>query len=158
DTITIERVLFGRNQEQRTAWRMELRDALKRTRIGSASTEQAPGEIGVAIRAQAEVIPIRAPEAPSGSGTTPGNLWRYAAPYRGLAAMTEEDSDYFFGRTQEIVEVLDALAAPGRLPVLIGNSGVGKSSLAQAGVLAALKRQAWPEHGRANAWPPVFQN
>ena len=32
-----------------------------------------------------------------------------------------------------------------RLPVLLGNSGVGKSSLAQAGVLAALKRQAWPE-------------
>ena len=34
--------------------------------------------------------------------------------------------------------------------MLIGNSGVGKSSLAQAGVLAALKRQAWPER-RASA-------
>src|SRR6516162_8846516 len=32
DTITIERVLFGRSQEQRIAWRMELRDALRRTR------------------------------------------------------------------------------------------------------------------------------
>jgi hypothetical protein len=32
DVITIERVLFGRSQEQRTAWRMELREALKRTR------------------------------------------------------------------------------------------------------------------------------
>ena len=32
---------------------------------------------------------------------------------------------------------------------LIGNSGVGKSSLAQAGVLAALKRQAWPGKARA---------
>ena len=46
-----------------------------------------------------------------------------------------------------------------RLPVLIGNSGVGKSSLAQAGVLAALKRQAWPEEaGAPNAWPAVFQD
>ena len=33
--------------------------------------------------------------------------------------------------------------------MLIGNSGVGKSSLAQAGVLAALKRQAWPGRSRA---------
>jgi len=74
--------------------------------------------------------------------------------------MKEEDSDYFFGRKFEIVEVLSALAsAPDRLPVLIGNSGVGKSSLAQAGVLAALKRQAWPENAQApNAWPAPFQD
>ena len=74
--------------------------------------------------------------------------------------MTEADSDYFFGRGRETVDVLSALAAaPDRLPVLIGNSGVGKSSLAQAGVLAALKRQAWPEEGGApNAWPQVFED
>ena len=90
----------------------------------------------------------------SGVGGRPSELWRYASPYRGLEAMEEKDSDYFFGRTRETIEALEALAAPGRLPVLIGNSGVGKSSLAQAGVLAALKRQAWPDkalrprHGR----------
>jgi formylglycine-generating enzyme required for sulfatase activity len=91
----------------------------------------------------------------------PRELWRHTAPYRGLAAMEEKDSDYFFGRTRETIEVLDILgASSGRLPVLIGNSGVGKSSLAQAGVLAALKRQAWPEddQGAANAWPHVFAN
>jgi formylglycine-generating enzyme required for sulfatase activity len=95
----------------------------------------------------------------SGGGTTPGELWRYTSPYRGLEAMEEKDNDYFFGRARETVEVLNALAAPDRLPVLIGNSGVGKSSLAQAGVLAALKRQAWPEEVSApNEWPTVFQN
>jgi formylglycine-generating enzyme required for sulfatase activity len=95
----------------------------------------------------------------AGGGTNPGELWRYTSPYRGLEAMEEKDSDYFFGRTRETVEVINALAAADRLPVLIGNSGVGKSSLAQAGVLAALKRQAWPEETRArNAWPAVFQN
>src|SRR5580704_7511336 len=84
-------------------------------------------------------------DAASGGGTRPGELWRYTQPYRGLEAMEEKDSDYFFGRKTETVEVLSALAgAPDRLPVLIGNSGVGKSSLAKAGVLAALKRQAWP--------------
>jgi formylglycine-generating enzyme required for sulfatase activity len=86
-------------------------------------------------------------------------LWRYASPYRGLAAMEEKDSDYFFGRGRETVTLLSALAsAPNRLPILMGNSGVGKSSLAQAGVLAALKRQAWPEDLRAEEWPMAFRD
>jgi hypothetical protein len=33
-------------------------------------------------------------DAAAGGGTTPKALWRYSAPYRGLAAMTEEDGDY----------------------------------------------------------------
>jgi hypothetical protein len=97
--------------------------------------------------------------AASGVGTSPGDLWRYTSPYRGLEAMEEKDSDYFFGRERETVDVLEALAKPDRMPVLIGNSGVGKSSLAKAGVLAALKRQAWPDGaGASNAWPRVFRN
>jgi formylglycine-generating enzyme required for sulfatase activity len=96
----------------------------------------------------------------SGSSASPGELWRYTSPYRGLAAMEEKDSDYFFGRKRQTVDVLSTMAAaPERLPVLIGNSGVGKSSLVQAGVLAALKRQAWPEETRpSNEWPAVFQD
>ena len=87
-----------------------------------------------------------------------GERWRYTSPYRGLSAMEEKDSDYFFGREREIVEVLSVLAAePARLPVLLGNSGVGKSSLAQAGVIAALRRQAWPEHAGAGPWPAAFK-
>jgi hypothetical protein len=98
-------------------------------------------------------------DAASGNGTRPGELWRYTSPYRGLAAMEEKDGDYFFGREGETVDVLSALAAaPDRLPVLLGNSGVGKSSLAQAGVLAGLKRQAWPERADAQPeWPHAFQ-
>jgi len=98
--------------------------------------------------------------AAAGGGPNQGELWRYASPYRGLEAMEEKDSDYFFGRRRETIEVLSALSsAPDRLPVLIGNSGVGKSSLAQAGVLAALKRQAWPDGGNAaEAWPAPFHD
>ncbi len=98
-------------------------------------------------------------DAAAGNGTGLGELWRYTSPYRGLAAMEEKDSDYFFGRQQETVDAISALAAAAdRLPVLLGNSGVGKSSLAQAGVLAALKRQAWPEGARApGAWPQPFR-
>jgi hypothetical protein len=85
--------------------------------------------------------------------------WRYTSPYRGLSAMEEKDSDYFFGREQETIEVLRVLASqPRRLPILLGNSGVGKSSLAQAGVIAALRRQAWPEGaGGSAAWPETFK-
>jgi formylglycine-generating enzyme required for sulfatase activity len=98
-------------------------------------------------------------DAAAGGGSSPGELWRHTAPYRGLAAMEEKDSDYFFGRGQETVEVIRALeATPDRLPVLLGNSGVGKSSLAQAGVLGAFVRQAWPETADApGAWPPAFR-
>jgi formylglycine-generating enzyme required for sulfatase activity len=97
-------------------------------------------------------------DAASGGGTTPGELWRHTAPYRGLVAMTEADTDFFFGRGRETSEVIGALAAaPDKLPVLLGNSGVGKSSVAQAGVLAAFMRQAWPETvSKASGWPQVF--
>jgi formylglycine-generating enzyme required for sulfatase activity len=97
-------------------------------------------------------------DAAAGGGAPPGELWRHTAPYRGLYAMTESDVDFFFGRAREIVDVIGALAAtPDKLPVLLGNSGVGKSSLAQAGVLAALMRQAWPETAETfGAWSQAF--
>ena len=98
-------------------------------------------------------------DAASGHGSRLDELWRFTSPYRGLEAMEEKDSDYFFGRTRETVQTLEALAAPNRLPVLIGNSGVGKSSLAQAGVLASLKRQGWPDEAQpTNDWPEYFKD
>jgi formylglycine-generating enzyme required for sulfatase activity len=97
-------------------------------------------------------------EAASRPATRPAQLWRHTRPYRGLEAMTEASSDFFFGRGRETVEVLNALATErGKLPLLVGNSGVGKSSLAQAGVLAALMRQQWPDHIKeAGRWPAAF--
>ena len=97
-------------------------------------------------------------EAAAGGGVPPGELWRHTAPYRGLSAMTEPDADYFFGRGDETAEVIGALAAtPDQLPIVLGNSGVGKSSIAQAGVLAALMREAWPETVEtAERWPQAF--
>ena len=37
---------------------------------------------------------------------------RYTTPYRGFEAMEEKDSDYFFGRQRETVEVLALAGAP----------------------------------------------
>ncbi|MCI0465759.1 MAG: SUMF1/EgtB/PvdO family nonheme iron enzyme [Beijerinckiaceae bacterium] len=96
-------------------------------------------------------------DAASGGGAPPGELWRHTAPYRGLHAMTEADADFFFGRARETAEVIGALAAAVKLPILLGNSGVGKSSVAQAGVLASLMRQAWPDAAEAlGPWPSAF--
>lgn len=97
-------------------------------------------------------------DAAQGGGDTPHELWRYTTPYRGLDAMTEADADFFFGRAHETCEVIKALAAmPDKFVLLLGNSGVGKSSLAQAGVIAALMRQAWPKEAEEqSAWPAAF--
>jgi formylglycine-generating enzyme required for sulfatase activity len=97
-------------------------------------------------------------DAASGGGAPPVELWRHTAPYRGLYAMTESDADFFFGRARETAEAIGALAADAnKLPILLGNSGVGKSSVAQAGVLAALMRQSWPDTAEApGLWPSVF--
>jgi conflict system STAND superfamily ATPase len=60
--------------------------------------------------------------------------------------LTEADTDNFFGRGRETGEVIATIqAAPDKLPLLLGNSGIGKSSVAQAGMLAAFMRQSWPE-------------
>ena len=99
-------------------------------------------------------------DAASGPATRPGELWRHTRPYRGLEAMTEANSDFFFGRERETVAVINALASErGKLALLLGNSGVGKSSLAQAGVLAALLSQQWPDRVKdAGAWPRAFDS
>ena len=97
-------------------------------------------------------------DATAGPATQPGEVWRHTRPYRGLEAMTEANSDFFFGRERETVEVINALASEhGRLALLLGNSGVGKSSLAQAGVAASLVRQGWPDQIKdAGPWPMAF--
>jgi len=92
------------------------------------------------------------------ASTTP--LWAMVNPYRGLSAMTEADADYFHGREIETAAMLRALAEkPGRCPILIGASGAGKSSVAQAGVLSALKSMRWPGAApAADGWPKTLQN
>jgi WD40 repeat protein len=62
-----------------------------------------------------------------------------ACPYKGLHAYTEADGEYFFGRDSDRDLVIANLMA-GRLTVLYGPSGVGKSSLLQAGVMRHLRK------------------
>lgn len=67
-------------------------------------------------------------------------------PWPGLATFTEEQVAYFHGRDDEIDD-LTQLARLRALVVLFGQSGLGKSSLLQAGVFPRL---------RANGFCPIY--
>ena len=64
-------------------------------------------------------------------------------PYRGLEPFTAKHAPVFFGRDAEIA-ALSALVRERPVVVVVGPSGVGKSSLVQAGLIPALQQdQRW---------------
>jgi hypothetical protein len=69
------------------------------------------------------------------------------SPYKGLMPYAEEDRPYFFGRDRERDLVAANLKAA-RLTVIYGASGVGKSSLLQAGVVHDVNGEASRSVGR----------
>ena len=60
-------------------------------------------------------------------------------PWPGLRAFTENDRDFFFGRERESAELLGVVKRA-HVVVLYGQSGLGKTSLLQAGLFPELKR------------------
>ncbi len=70
-------------------------------------------------------------------------LDRPVNPYRGLSRYDEHDADLFFGRDRLVAELMVRLASSDLL-ALVGPSGVGKSSVIRAGVLAALTSGVLP--------------
>lgn len=80
------------------------------------------------------------------------------SPYRGLGAFREQDSPFFFGRDEAAGQVLDRMSrlADGRgMLIVTGASGVGKSSLIQAGVLPRLRGEGLTAARDAASWPCV---
>jgi hypothetical protein len=59
-------------------------------------------------------------------------------PWPGLAPFTEEQGSFFHGRDEEI-RALTRLMERKALTILFGQSGLGKSSLLQAGVFPRLR-------------------
>jgi hypothetical protein len=60
-------------------------------------------------------------------------------PYRGLEPFTAEHAEAFFGRDTEIENLHERVTAQ-PVTVVVGPSGVGKSSLVQAGLIPRLRR------------------
>jgi hypothetical protein len=105
-----------------------------------ARTEQIRGLIDI----------LRNP-SPSQAGI-PAEYWTTHSPFRSLQIFGPEDSWLFFGRDRETGELLTRL---GRAPTLavIGNSGSGKSSLIQAGLIPALRRGRFQHGGNSvDSW------
>jgi len=91
-------------------------------------------------------VPLQTEELPEGF-----------CPYPGLESFTKDYDKYFFGRQRETVELLTTFSLGGsghlqRWLQIEGNSGIGKSSLVQSGVLPAI-RAGWLDEGsQRNRW------
>lgn len=71
------------------------------------------------------------------------------SPYPGLMHFRRKNAPVFFGRDAEVRDVLDRMHGPhGRFIIVSGSSGVGKSSLIDAGILPKLERGGLPGGAR----------
>ncbi|NOQ34715.1 MAG: hypothetical protein GQ569_02340, partial [Methylococcaceae bacterium] len=73
------------------------------------------------------------------------------SPYLGLRPFEEPEQDRFFGRDDEIHILTNKILA-NRLTLLVAASGVGKSSLLQAGVMPALRASGMGDLIYHNDW------
>lgn len=63
-------------------------------------------------------------------------------PWPGLRAFSEADASFFFGREQEVTDITRMIRQE-TITVLFGKSGLGKSSILQAGVSPQLRKDAF---------------
>ena len=72
------------------------------------------------------------------------------SPYRYLQWYTRDHADVFFGRGREIRELYELMTSPSSAPILLfyGASGVGKSSLLEAGLLPRLEASHYVRYAR----------
>jgi Tol biopolymer transport system component len=97
------------------------------------------------------LVDVLRSSAPS-QAAIPAEYWTTHSPFRSLQIFGSEDSWLFFGRDHDTDELVTRL---GRAPTLavIGNSGSGKSSLIQAGLIPELRRGRLQQGGRsADSW------
>ncbi|MHC9518772.1 AAA family ATPase [Prescottella equi] len=104
---------------------------------------------------KASSVPTTKAAAAAAGEPAPATLPAGVRPYRGLAPYREKDERLFFGRTQSVDGLVAAVeAAQGKgIVIVTGASGVGKSSLVQAGLIPQLK--ALDQDGDRSAYAAV---
>lgn len=134
------RVLDGRAEAPRVRDRradvpLALAEAVDRLVSPTRSGERA--RPSSAERVAAELGRIRRDLSGQGRELPPES----SGPFRGLRSFEAVDRDVYFGRTAEIASTLELLRTKSFV-TLIGPSGSGKSSLARAGIVPAVREGA----------------
>ncbi len=76
------------------------------------------------------------------SNTTPETTINTEQPWLGLASFTEETRQYFYGREEEVAELARRVQRK-LLTVLFGQSGLGKTSILNAGIVPRLRPEGY---------------
>lgn len=83
---------------------------------------------------------------PAKTATITWDIEKDGSPYPGLLHFTRKYAPVFYGRHPEVREILDRLREPeGRFMIISGDSGAGKSSVVDAGVLPILESGGLPD-------------
>ena len=99
------------------------------------------------VPALRDLLPALVTALDLAAGVTPPGAPAPVNPYKGLRAFDESDAADFFGRTELVEEMLRRLSGEGqvgRLVLLVGGSGSGKSSVVRAGLLPRVRAGAVP--------------
>jgi WD40 repeat protein len=143
-------------------------EALTGRRPIGAAMEGAPAAVADVLTAalsQAEPPPLES-LVPAVVGALSGEVaepaYERPNPYKGLRAFDEPDAEDFFGRDGLVDEILTRLAGGprGRLVLVVGGSGSGKSSLVRAGLLPRVRRgeargsERWFVAAMVPGWSP----
>ncbi|MEI2746605.1 MAG: SUMF1/EgtB/PvdO family nonheme iron enzyme [Ottowia sp.] len=133
DVAIGERDRFGQGDEPREVWEwLERRNRL--TELPAALRYIDREDIVVEVL-EPPPLPVAPPPQPDWSGS----------PYPGLRHFSDKETAIFFGRGEEIRELLERLADPlQRFIAVVGASGSGKSSLVMAGVIPRLP-EGWEQ-------------
>lgn len=99
-------------------------------------TQQLPELVAQCKHDRPELIWPEFPKTPLPEGIERPTL----CPYPGLKPFTEEQADYFFGREDDVKDLLQRFTIEKPL-FIIGPSGSGKSSLVFAGLIPILRKQ-----------------
>ncbi len=75
-----------------------------------------------------------------------------ASPFLGLSAFQQKDEPFFFGRQREIEEALAGFSQKCRWLQIEGNSGSGKSSFVNAGLLSLIEKGVLSDNTGFKQW------
>ena len=115
------------------------------------------GELIVALNPAYRARAVASPRFPAPDPV----IGELVCPYKGLAAYDVGDARWFHGRdtlrAQMVRELAERYETRGRMLVVLGVSGAGKSSLLRAGLLPAVERGELEIAG-SSSWPRLIFN